>query len=113
MSSFDALRDRDRTLLDGRIVLDDEDELAVLAGLHGLLGTTVASDSVASRRLTRANWPGHSRGPCCGIVAFSLMVSVVVSTVLSTKVSTPSPAARSSSCGVAMTGSGSPAVCAA
>ena len=32
-----ALSDRDRPLLDGRIRLDDEDKLAVLAGLHRLL----------------------------------------------------------------------------
>src|SRR5439155_25879060 len=34
----DPLTDRDRALLDGRILFDDEDELAVLAGLHRLRG---------------------------------------------------------------------------
>ena len=32
----DALADRDRLLVDGVVRFDEEDELSVLAGLHGL-----------------------------------------------------------------------------
>ena len=89
-------------LLDGRIGLDDEHELAVLAGLHRLRRDDGRVWQRREPQLTRANWPGHSRRSVLSNVAFSLIVSVDASTALSTKASARSPAAPSSSCGVAV-----------
>ncbi len=109
---IDLLRGDDRALLDGGILLHHEHVLTVLAGLHGLrrhddrVGHAWRAAAIRARTV-----PATTRDSAFANVAFSLIVSVVVSTALSTKVSAPVVGCAPVSCGVAVTGSFSPAMC--
>ncbi len=59
---------------------------------------------VVTRRLTRANWPGHRRRSWFSNRAFSLIVSVDASITLSMKFSSPSTTPVSASADEAVTG---------